>query len=146
MNMKDKTKLFNIPNCLCYFRILLIFFNNKVLRNKEITNKVLNDDNYLASTDISGIAIHEAGHIISRKYGEKGIEIAKKAYYNVYKEEISDEGIIGYLRNNISEYSIYKPMGIKKFKEITSEVLASNYTNPTRFTTEFIELLKELAV
>ena len=24
MNMKDKTKLFNIPNCLCYFRILLI--------------------------------------------------------------------------------------------------------------------------
>jgi len=37
-------------------------------------------------------------------------------------------------------------MGIKKFKEITSEVLASNYTNPTRFTTEFIELLKELAV
>ena len=24
MNMKDKTKSFNIPNCLCYFRILLI--------------------------------------------------------------------------------------------------------------------------
>lgn len=33
--MKDKTKLFNIPNCLCYFRILLIpvflfvYFNAK---------------------------------------------------------------------------------------------------------------------
>lgn len=128
-----------------------ITFNNKVLRNKEITNKVLNDDNYLASTDISGIAIHEAGHIISRKYGEKGIEIAKKAYYNIYKEEISDKDIVNYLRKNISDYSsdiderfLNRPIKSKYFKEIVPEILAKDLTNPNEFTNEFVSILKEV--
>ena len=125
-----------------------ITFNNKVLRNKEITNKVLNGDNYLASTDISGIAIHEAGHIISRKYGEKGIEIAKKAYYNIYEKDVSIDELLEYLSNNISGYSVYintlrKP-NLKSYKEIVPEILAKHTKQANDFTTEFINLLREM--
>ena len=125
-----------------------ITFNNKVLRNKEITNKVLNGDNYLASTDISGIAIHEAGHIISRKYGEKGIEIAKKAYYNIYEKDVSIDELLEYLSNNISGYSVYintlrKP-NLNSYKEIVPEILAKHTKQANDFTTEFINLLREM--
>ncbi|MGN1106809.1 MAG: hypothetical protein ACI4RH_09170, partial [Huintestinicola sp.] len=58
-----------------------IYFNKKVLRDATITNLNLNADNQLAATDFTGISVHEMGHIISRKYGEKGLDIAKKAYY-----------------------------------------------------------------
>lgn len=128
-----------------------ITFNNKVLRNRDITNKVLNADNYLASTDISGIAIHEAGHIISRKYGEKGIEIAKKAYYNVHKEEIEDIKVVDYLTDAISVYSTSKDevgsrgrFNKKQYKEVLPEVLAKDFTNPNDFTDEYIKILKDV--
>ena len=45
-----------------------IYFNKKALRNRKITNEILNADNALAATDIRGIAVHEMGHIISHQY------------------------------------------------------------------------------
>jgi SPP1 gp7 family putative phage head morphogenesis protein len=126
-----------------------ITFNPKALRNREYTNKILNADNDLASTDVSGIGVHECGHIISRKYGEKGLEIAKKAYYNVHKEEISDRDALMYLRDNVSLYSAHKdeskidkPFKAKYCKEIVPEVLAKDATNKDEFTQEFARLLR----
>ncbi len=125
-----------------------ITFNTKALRSREVTNKVLNSDNYLSSTSIKGIAVHEIGHLISKKYGNKGVEIAKEAYYNIYKEKISNEEIIAFLESNISEYStdindfyINKAFKMSYYKEIIPEVLAKNETNPNEFTREFVKLL-----
>ena len=90
-------------------------------------------------------------HIISRKYGNKGVEIAKKAYYNIYGEDISNNDILSYLRKNISRYTITinNMQSIKKkksslYKEVTSEIFAKNFTNSTEFTIEFVKLLKEM--
>ena len=124
-----------------------IMLNTKALRNRTITNRILNEDNYLSSTDISGIIVHEVGHIISGQYGEKGLEIAQKTYYNIYMKEASNDEILSYLYNNVSQYSVAiretrnrRPKATS-YKEITPEILAKNKTNPDEFTKEFIQLL-----
>lgn len=128
-----------------------ITFNKMALRSREITNAILNADKYLSSTDIKGIAAHEMGHIISRKYGEKGIDIAKQVYYNIYNKEISDFDIVRYLKREVSIYSVIikerymqKPFNKNYYKEVIPELIAKNMTNPNEFTSEFIKLLKEL--
>ncbi len=125
-----------------------IRFNNKAMRNAAITNLNLNSDRQLAATDFTGIAVHEMGHIISAKYGEKGLDIAHKAYYNMFKENISRTDLLDYLYNDVSEYSIFVPYERQsrnvKLKEITPEVLSkSKSTNSNDFSKEFVKLLKE---
>lgn len=128
-----------------------IRISNQALRDKIITEKILNSDNILASTKINGIAAHECGHIIANKIGNKGIEIAKKAYCNINStENISTVEILDYLETNISSYSISILNGKKNkkfkqsyYKEIISEVLAKGYTNPNKFAMEFFKILKE---
>ena len=91
-------------------------------------------------------------YIISRKYGNKGLEIAQEAYYNIYKENISDKDIIEFLEENISQYSIDieenksgKPLfNCKYYKEIIPEILAKDKTNQTVFTHECKRLLKKV--
>lgn len=127
-----------------------IYFNKKVLRDATITNLNLNADNQLAATDFTGISVHEMGHIISRKYGEKGLDIAKKAYYNIYKEKISTPELLQFLNDNISEYSVFVQPGYDprkiKYIEITPEIMSkSKSTNSNKFSQEFIRLLKEAA-
>ena len=86
------------------------------------------------------------GHIISRKYGNKGVEIAKKAYYNIHRKEIDTENLIKFLFENISEYCVDHRRQTnlnfrsKDYIEIFSEVLAKHGTNPN----EFIVVLKEM--
>lgn len=128
-----------------------IMFNTKTLRGRNITNKILNNDDHLSSTDIKGIVIHEVGHLISKKYGEKGLEIAKKAYYNIYKEEIDYGNLLDFLKEYVSGYSAVfaeqkqgRPFKSKYCKEVLPEILAKNKTNPNEFTRECIRLLKEM--
>ncbi len=128
-----------------------ITFNTKALRDREITNEILNTDDFLASADIRGIAAHEMGHIISRKYGNKGVEIAKKAYYNIHGEGVSNKELLKYLETFISRYSIdrrYSESGkvfnAKYYKEIIPELLAKNLTDSSAFTIECINILKGL--
>ena len=128
-----------------------IVYNTKALRSREITNKNLNADTYLSSTDAKGISVHEAGHLYARTYGEKGIEFAKKAYYNLYGTEISDREIVTYLRDNVSTYSVAiaadkfeRPFKARYYKEIIPEVTAKNETNPNSFTEEFVRLMMEV--
>lgn len=123
------------------------------LRSRENTNAYLNSDNVLSSTDAKGIGYHEMGHIISKEKGEQGIEIARKAYYNLHNKEISRDEMLVYLKNNISDYSktpsqnaMIRSSGViydRDFNEILPEVLAKEKTNPSDFTHEFIRLFKE---
>ncbi len=130
-----------------------IEFNTKALRSRQITNTILNSDNYLSSADVNGIAIHEMGHIISKQYGEKGLELARKAYYNIYKEETDISNLLIYLEKNISEYSIdideqrrKRPFKSKYCKEVLPEIMAKHSTDPDKFTEEFVRLLKEMVL
>lgn len=127
-----------------------IVFNNCALRDRKLTNKYLNEDDELAANDVKGIAYHESGHLISLKYGEKGFDIAKKAYYNIYKKDISNLELLDFLQEKISRYSRFlpedkedKPFKAKFYKEITPEILSKDKTNPNEFTREFVRLLKE---
>lgn len=113
-----------------------IAVQNNAMRDRTATNNYLNSDKKLAATDARGISVHEMGHVLAYIYGDNGIEIATKTYYNLYKETISFEELNKWLRENISEYSIVKG-------ELISEVLSKDETNPDSFTKEFITLLKE---
>ena len=129
-----------------------ITFNKKALRSREISNKNLQSDNSLAANDINGISAHEMGHIISQKYGEKGLDIAKEIYYNIYNKTPTRDDILEYLVTNVSTYTdSYKglQMGLdipphkRVYNEITPEVLSKNmYGEKTDFSTEFVKLLK----
>ena len=126
-----------------------VIFDRSALRNRRLTNEYLSSDNYLATNDAKGIGYHESGHLISKKYGEKGFDIAKQAYYNIYNKDLSDNEMLYYLKENVSTYSVYLPEKYadksfrpKYYKEITPEVLSMDKTKPKEFTKEFIRLLK----
>jgi SPP1 gp7 family putative phage head morphogenesis protein len=126
-----------------------IIFNRCALRDRNMTNAFLNSDNQLSSTDIRGIAAHEMGHVLSRKFGNKGLDISKKVYYNMYGEIPSNDIITNYLFENVSRYSVKideayssRPFKPKYMKEIIPEIYGKNLTNPDEFTIEFIDFLK----
>ena len=103
-----------------------------------------------ASTKAEDIVAHEFGHIISSVFGNKGIDIAQQAYYNVYGELLSVEEIVMFLRQNISQYAVKysKPISNKRFdkkyyQEVISEVVAKHNSGFTEFTNEFLRIIKE---
>ncbi len=123
-----------------------INFNTKVLRDRNVTNRILSADNRLAANDIRGIAAHEMGHQIAQKYGDKGLDIFVKTVYNVDGRSISTDEAIEMLKNEISSYSVqpHSPFSEKKkYKEVISEMLSCEATMPNKYTSEFIRLLKE---
>ena len=126
-----------------------IEFNYYALRDRQITENFMNSDDCLAATQAKGIAYHEMGHVISKKHGEIGLDIAAKAYYNIFKKTPNRNELLNYLESNISDYSVSlhynarKPYGVKDFKEITPEIYSKNKTAPSEFTEEFVKLLKE---
>ena len=123
----------------------VIHFNPVVLRDRSLTNAYLNEDTTLSSTDAKGIAYHEMGHVISRYKGEKGLEIAKTAYYNMFGINPDNGTVKEYLETAISQYSTATSAlsGKSRMKEITPEILAKDKTNPNEYSTEFCRLLKE---
>lgn len=130
-----------------------INFNTKCLRNREITNEILSADNTLAANDISGIATHEVGHLISKKYGEKGLEIASKAYYNINGKQVTLDIMPSVLEKELSLYASESSadkegtrFNAKHYKEVIPEALSKNQTNPNAFTNEFVKLLKEVVL
>ena len=129
-----------------------ITLNTKVLRNKEITERNISNTNFFASPRIQDIVVHEYGHVLASQYGNRGIELAKKAYYNLYKEELSIDEVLNYLYREVSHYSIeyygdfeldksINRVKSKKFKEITSEVISLNEFRSNAFTEEYIKNL-----
>lgn len=126
-----------------------ITFNAKALRNREVTEGNISVGGQFASTTVEDLFLHEFGHIFLAEKGNKGLEIARTAYYNVFGQEVDIDEIFAYLYDNVSPYSIAttdsgnnKTSVGKKFKEIVSEVLAKNNSNSDDFTKEFVNLLK----
>lgn len=130
---------------------LNITLNKKILRNKDVSEKNIANDGEFASPRLQDIVIHEYGHALSTQYGYRGVEIAKKAYYNLYRKELNADEILDYLDKNISGYCTryygnreidiaYNKLKESKFKEITSEILARNEWQETSFTQEYIRM------
>lgn len=126
-----------------------IEFNYFALRDRKATETFMNSDNSLAATKAAGIAFHEMGHVISIKRGEIGLDIATKAYYNIFKKEPSRSELLEYLGTNISKYSTSvrstakRPYSAKDYKEVTPEIYSKHKTDANEFTKEFVKLLKE---
>lgn len=129
-----------------------ITINAKALRNRKITEKNIAAGGQFASVTVEDIAVHEYGHVFSAFKTNKGLEIAGKAYYNIFGKEADDDTILDYLYSNVSNYSIYLKkeknknamFNRRKYKEIIPEIFAKHNANPNNFTEEFIKLLKEL--
>lgn len=128
-----------------------IKLNAKVLRNRTITEQNIRAGGMFAVSKLEDIVVHEYGHIIADARGNRGLEFAKKAYYNLTKIDANWGEILDFLEENISSYSTtyYGELSNKsyrnqkKFKEIIPEVLAKHNSSPNEFTSEFIRLLKE---
>lgn len=121
-----------------------ITFNRKALRDKAITEANITSGNIFSAGNHKGISYHEMGHFLAETYGEKGIDILQKAYYNIYKAELPLNKIADVLTSEISDYSAsiqLKRHGIA-YKEIIPEILSKEYTNSSPLSAEFIRLLK----
>ena len=125
-----------------------IWINELAMRNRGVTEKNLAVDNYLATNSAEGIAAHEMGHVISGKIrnGKSGLDIYKETVYNVSGKRVSDDEAIQLLLTNVSVYSAYPTMksnGTVVYGEVISEMLSVNHTNPNKYSSEFVRLLKE---
>lgn len=125
-----------------------IWFNELVLRSRQITEANLSSDNVLATNSADGIAAHEMGHIISGKIrnGKSGLDIYKVTVYNVSGKRVTDDEAVALLIENVSIYSgllTVKSNGTVAYHEIIPEMVSVNYTNPNNYSKEFVRLLKE---
>lgn len=113
-----------------------IVFNSKAMRDRLVTEyNIINGAQFSART-LEDIALHEMGHIISEENSMNGLAIAKKAYYNVTGKYASTSLLKERLTKEVSHYA-----GDVN-TEIIAEVIVGNKNNPTKFTEEFISLLK----
>lgn len=115
---------------------LTITFNSKALRDRAVTEQNIVIGKQFASATLEDIALHETGHIIAEEKNVNGLEIAKKAYYNVTGKYYSPQMIREHLSKEVSYYSSVLDT------EIVSEVIVGNKNKPTDFTKEFILLMK----
>ena len=81
-------------------RNMMITYNTYALRDRKFTESQFG--NYFSFREAEGIAKHEVGHIIEKIYGFKCLDLAYRAYENVYGEKPSFENIMYFLKNNIS--------------------------------------------
>lgn len=119
-----------------------ITINSSALRNRKITLANITSGKMFASSTVEDIAAHEYGHIYTQIKGNKGLEIAAKAYYNVFGESVSNRDLLAFLYEHVSPYSV-QLSGKNKYKEIIPEILAKNNSQASNFTDEFVKLLKE---
>lgn len=132
-----------------------IRFNTKALRNRDVTEmNLIMADGYFASSSAEGIGIHEYMHIFVSEQGNKGLEIAKQAYYNISGKMLSDGEALEFLETNISGYAteyngdidrdvVKNSVKATKYTEIIPEVITKSETKGSEFITEFIRLLSK---
>ena len=119
-----------------------IVINVKALRSRTITIENIMRGKQFASRRVDDIVTHEFGHIIANVIGNRGIEISREAYYNLYGRTLYNNEIYLYLVRNISKYSVTQNES-GKFKEVIPEVLVSAGYGDNEFAMEFIRLMKE---
>ena len=127
-----------------------IWINDLALFNREITEKNLAADDWLAANSAEGIAAHEMGHVLSGKIrnGKTGLDIYRETVYNVSGKRISDDEALSLLFVNVSKYSADEKERLDSYHtkvhdEIIPEMLSVHYTAPNKYSTEFVRLLKE---
>lgn len=129
-----------------------ITVNRKALRNRGVTEANLAAGGVFASSQAEGIVIHEYGHVIAAAKGNKGVEIAQKACYNILGKNLEMGNILKLLRKEVSPYSTtyyakrnslltFDP---SRYKEIIPEILAKNSLEPNELTAEVVKILKEM--
>lgn len=118
-----------------------ITLNVKALRDRTITESNILNGGLFASKTVEDIAVHEYGHMIVAAKGNKGLEIAQEAYYNVFGQTASIDDVLDFLDDNISSYSTTFDHK-HNYTEVVSEILAKNNSAPDDFTEEFVKLLK----
>lgn len=126
-----------------------IYLNSSAYRDREETAEYMSKDRYFSTNVAEAIGVHEMGHIIHKKYGGIGLDIACEAWYNIHKEKVDYKEMLGILRKNVSIYSSTrkpsdegKKFDSKQYREVIPEILAKNTYVPDDFTEEFIRLLK----
>ena len=130
----------------------VIRINKVCLRNRSITEENMRIDNIFQSSKVEDIITHEYGHVLVRRYGNRGVEITRKAYYNITGKEITADEALNYLSTHISNYATqyvgdYEGdffsgrLSEKKYAEIIPEVLVKHTNSQNDFTEEFIRLL-----
>ena len=125
-----------------------IWINELALRDRSVTEKNLTADNWLAANTAEGIAAHEMGHVLSGKIKNRktGLEIYKETVYNVTGKVVSDREAVELLKVEVSDYSAvvkYKRNDSVVYDEVISELLSVHYTQPNKYSHEFVKLLKE---
>lgn len=124
-------------------RNLTITFNSFALRDREFTEKQIAGD--FSFTDCAGISRHEIGHILERTYGFKGLDLACRAYENVFGPQISGAELSTFLEQIISPASSMAKIsesGKVRMSEITSEILGYNKSE-NKFVDEFRSLIRK---
>ena len=123
-----------------------ILFNSYALIDRDLTvlSMIAQDGAFtLSAKDMIGISAHEMGHLIQKlKIRDNTIEIARKAYYNI-GEELSGITLNERLADDISTYAFAHTDKFGDPSELLPEILSKHYTNPDRFTNEFVKLLRE---
>lgn len=129
-----------------------ITVNNKALRNRKVTEANLAAGGVFSSSKAEAVVIHEYGHVITMAKGNKGVEIAQKACYNIFGKNLDIGDILKVLRREVSPYSTTyyakrnSPFAFdsSRYKEIIPEILAKNSFGKNELTVEFVKILKEM--
>ena len=122
---------------------LTITFNLFALRDREFTEKQITGD--FSFTDCAGISRHEIGHILERTYGFKGLDLAYRAYENVFGPQITNAELLTFLEEIISPAAAMakkSETGKIRISEITSEILGYN-KGENKFVDEFRSLVRK---
>lgn len=124
-----------------------IWFNQLALRDKQLTEKMLSSDSYLATNKVQGIAAHEMGHVISGKIknGKTGLDIFKETVYNIDNKKLNNQEAVDLLSEIVSEYSaepIFTKNGTVLYNEIIPEMVSADYTSENIYAKEFVRILK----
>ena len=121
-----------------------IRLNRMYFRNRAFTENDMVKAEKFVNPTLEGIIRHELGHIVEHVHGEKGLQFARQAYYNIHNKEPNKIELMKYIQKNISAYAYPEQAdsitGYRYYSphEITSEVLSAKKD------TKFIKLIKEM--
>ena len=135
-----------------------IVINAYALRDRKITEGVMQKEAFFAYRTVEGIFVHEYGHAFENSYGigrETRVEFVNQAIAQITGDKLTEFGTKVFMTENISQYSTMTndesdsfmldfsqvPLGT----EYGSEIFAKHETEPTEFTELFLKLMAERA-